>query len=315
LESRTGRRLSSRSAPREWSLTSPVAPRAVPSKARCIARSQDRFRRPLVNGDGFPDPRCLPPTSAVWTRLRAIHFQNWLTARHRCRRFATAGPASDTRSPPPRSRAERLDRSSFPDALHARARTATHRSSTSATDAIREHHHGCPNSAAPHPQSPAGAALFSRCATFRRRLELRMARPAFAAQASRDVTGQGLQVETKRFVLPRLPPRPLAVRTSPQPDRLGHLMSRIRDDSPPGGVGVVGAMVGDPCTNAPGDSTACAASASRGSLPRTLAGQGRLARLPAKESALRCTRGAFHRRTRPFRGLPRLPTGCPQSVE
>ena len=316
-EPRPVRGFSSRAEPREWSLTPPVAPHAAPEqKLGAGARRQNRFRRPLVNEDDFPGPRRLLPTSAVWTRFRAIHFQNWLTTRHRCRRFATVGPASDTRSPPPRSRAERLDRFAFPDALHARARTATHRSSISATDAIREHHHGCPNSAAPHPQSPAGAALFSKRAAFRRRLELRMAAGCFRSAASRDVTGQGLHVETRFASRVRLlPPRPLAVRTSPQPDRLGHLMSHARDDSPLGGVGVVGAMVVDPCTNAPGDSAACATSASRGPLPRTLDGQGRLARSPAKESALRCTRGAFHRRTRPFRGLPRLPTSCPQPVE
>lgn len=173
------------------------APRRCRAKPGALARYQNRFRRPLVNEDDFPGPKRLPPTSAVWTRFRAVHFQNWLTTRHRYRRFATDGPASDTRSPPPRSRAERLDRSTFPDALHARARTATHRSSTSATDAIREHHHGCPNSAAPHPQSPAGAALFSKRAAFRRRLELRMAAGCFRSAASRDVTGQGLHVETR----------------------------------------------------------------------------------------------------------------------
>jgi hypothetical protein len=43
--------------------------------------------------------------------------------------------------------------------------------------------------------------------------------------------------------------------------------------------------------------------------------QGRLTHPPAKKSAIRCTRGAFHRRMVPRRGWPLSPTTCPQAVE
>jgi hypothetical protein len=53
---------------RERPLTSPVAPRGFPVTRR-PSWSQSRFHRPLVNEDGFPDPRRLPSTDAPWGAL------------------------------------------------------------------------------------------------------------------------------------------------------------------------------------------------------------------------------------------------------
>ena len=62
-----------------------------------------------------------------------------------------------------------------PRALRARTNDAGHRLSTSAIETIHEHDHECPSSAAPHPQSPAGAAVLPEVAPFRARSGLRMA--------------------------------------------------------------------------------------------------------------------------------------------
>lgn len=68
-----------------------------------------------------------------------------------------------------------------PRALHAWLNDAGHRLSTSAIETIHEHDHECPSSAAPHPQSPAGAAFLPEAAPFRARSGLRMAHLAFAS--------------------------------------------------------------------------------------------------------------------------------------
>jgi len=53
-----------------------------------------------------------------------------------------------------------------PRALRARTNDAGHRLSTSAIETIHEHDHECPSSAAPHPQSPAGAAFLPEAHPF-----------------------------------------------------------------------------------------------------------------------------------------------------
>jgi len=61
------------------------------------------------------------------------------------------------------------------------------------------------------------------------------------------------------------------VNASPQPDRLGHLLSQARDDPPPGDVGVVGSWFSsryEPTSL----SRRSRAGASRSPLPRALTG-------------------------------------------
>ena len=130
---------------------------------------------------------------------------------------------------PLRSRAEELDPHRDPRALRSWARRAARRPSTSAIVALREHDHGRPNPAVPHPRSPAGAASLS---TDRLAASpscgwppnLAVLKPAEESRArGHDPRQLGLDVR-------HLPPRSLAVEASPQPDRLGHLMSRARGD-------------------------------------------------------------------------------------
>jgi hypothetical protein len=132
----------------------------------------------------------------------------------------------------------------------------------------------------------------------------------FRSTASRDFTGQGPrrgQLASAR----RLSPRSLAGRASPQPDRLGHLLSppvssagwsRLRRGRLP---------FGSSFTSVP--------DGGRRSAPRLPGfrfrgdplGQGRLTHSPAKGSALRCARGAFRCWTTPAGGSPCLPQAVP----
>jgi len=89
------------------------------------------------------------------------------------------------------------------------ARTAR-RLSTSAIETIREHNRLIDRTLHTTPESPP-AQLFCRWPG------------PFQGSASRDVMGQG-PVWTSQSL--RLSPRSLAVKASPQPDRLGHLLSR-----------------------------------------------------------------------------------------
>jgi hypothetical protein len=73
-----------------------------------LAKNQDRFRRPLVNEDDFPDPERLSSTS-VPKKIRSREPSGLEGTRHRSRGFATDDPASDALSPLERSRAEELD--------------------------------------------------------------------------------------------------------------------------------------------------------------------------------------------------------------
>jgi hypothetical protein len=88
----------------------------------------------------------------------------------------------------------------------------------------------------------------SAVTTFRRCAELRMARPTFVSRPVENSRVRGL-AETRRSLGRLLPPRPLAVKALPQPDRLGHPLSQARDDPPPGDVDVVGSCA--PATSLP----------------------------------------------------------------
>jgi len=89
------------------------------------------------------------------------------------------------------------------------ARTAR-RLSTSAIVSIHEHNRLIDRTLHTTPESPP-AQLFCRWPG------------PFQSSASRDVTGQGPVWINQN---PRLSPRSLAWKASPQPDRLGHLLSR-----------------------------------------------------------------------------------------
>jgi hypothetical protein len=89
-------------------LTLPVVPLSTSGVlAGRLVRNQDRFHRPLVNEDDFPDPERLPSTGAPKAiALAIVRFEG---TRHRSRGFATDDSASDALSRLQRSRAEELD--------------------------------------------------------------------------------------------------------------------------------------------------------------------------------------------------------------
>jgi len=161
-----------------------------PTRSRAPDNGQDRFHRLPVKESGCPDPGCLPSTSAPRTPLSREVGLVWEPA------TGLAALPRTIRLPallhsPLRSRAEELDPHRDPRALRSWARRAARRPSTSAIVAIREHDHGRPNSAAPHPQSPADAASFStvRLAT---PAELRMATGLSTMQPAERSRARGL---------------------------------------------------------------------------------------------------------------------------
>jgi len=80
--------------------------------------------------------------------------------------------------------------------------------------------------AGPHRRSPTGAA-FRKTAAFRRGSAARGDAP-FGAQPAEMSRARGTRTELLRCAR-HLSPRSLTVKASPQPDRLGHLVSRARD--------------------------------------------------------------------------------------
>jgi hypothetical protein len=112
--------------------------------------------------------------------------------------------------------------------------------------------------------------------------------------ASREATGQGPRSGCSRIRFAQLPPsRSLATGASPQPDRLGHLLSQARDvagwsSSAPSGRRVSASHLFRVCPTI--------------SAYAAIASQGHFLRGSAKSHAFSGTRGAFHRRIRPVRG-------------
>lgn len=189
-----------------------------------------------------------------------------------------------------------------PRALHAWGIDAGHRLSTSAIETIHEHDHECPSSAAPHPQSPAGAAFLPEAVPFRARRGLRMAGLACASwpaevprvrgrawrgDAGHIATSPTAIARGRSFAPTRSTRAPhVASRDERRPEttaspetrcaRLPRLTSHVDARAPP-------CVPGPAAAGAPG--------------------KGRFVRLPAKVSVLSRTRGAFHRRTTlPFSG-------------
>jgi hypothetical protein len=207
----------------ERPLTLPVAPREGHPVARItVSRSQDRFCRPFVSEGDFLDPERLPSTSAP-EKIAFATVPFWgnpppisrlCHRRFGFRRFFTP-PALSRRRARPILVIQRLFASGR-EGPRAACRLP-------AIDTIREHNLGSPE---PRMTSPTVARRRSHS----RDRDLSIAtlscgwRRSFRSAASRDVTGQGPrrgQLASAR----RLPPRSLAGRASPQPNRLGHLMS------------------------------------------------------------------------------------------
>jgi hypothetical protein len=102
---------------------------------------------------------------------------------------------------------------------------------------------------------------------------------------------------------------------SPQPIRLGHLLSRLAACAGWSCLRRGGFLPVPPGTSAPGFDSLSRSSPPGDPLPcgRGFRGQGRLTRTPAKGNAIRCTRGAFHRRIAPAGArlaLPKLSPAC-----
>lgn len=104
-------------------------------------------------------------------------------------------------------------------------------------------------------------------------------------------------------------------RASPQPIRLGHLLSRLAACAGWSCLRRGGFLPVPPGTSAPGFDSLSRSPPPGDPLPcgRGFRGQGRLTRTPAKGNAIRCTRGAFHRRIAPAGArlaLPKLSPAC-----
>jgi hypothetical protein len=156
-------------------------------------------------------------------------------------RLCRRPPASDARSLLALARRE-LDRDTIPVALHPWAAVAKRRSSTSATDPIREHHHEPFEPRPPRARSPLRAAAFASAeaedlrvtidsVAFRRRCR----QPAEKSRVRGANVGAALALPPPR--------RSLAVEALPQPDRLGHLLSRTRGNRGRSGLGSPSTLV------------------------------------------------------------------------
>jgi hypothetical protein len=138
--------------------------------------AEGRLDHRLVKGDGLRRPET--PSAArcpLSKRLRACSYLFWMGACHRARCLAAIEPASGAVSPFCALAQDGLGLVRDPRALRTRAIVAGRRLSVSAIESIHEHDRVRPNSAAPHPQSPAGAAFLPAVAPFRMRAGLRMA--------------------------------------------------------------------------------------------------------------------------------------------
>jgi len=201
-----------------------------------------------------------------------------------------------------------------PRALRTRVSVTGNRLSVSAIESIHEHDHERPSSAAPHPQSPAGAAFLPVVAPFRMRTGLRMADSlSRAGQPSFHGSGvDGVGGNESRSLVVRRPPTAIARGRSFAPTRstrTPHVARR--DERRPETTSSVdgGALHASPTVR-------LTRRRSRAIVPPDLCcrigrRKGRTARSPAKVFVRCRTRGAFHCRTAPpFRG-PLLP---PQPV-
>ena len=125
----------------------------------------------------------------------------------------------------------------------------------------------------------------------------------FSMRSQPRCHGPGALPEAAAPRLRHLSSQSLTKRASPQPDRLGHLLSRL----------VVVVRLETPAPQSTPRSRHM--SSPSGTPERRRALKGRLRRSSAKRSAVRRTRGAFRRWNEPQKGSASSSTGCPQSVE
>jgi hypothetical protein len=151
-------------------------------------------------------------------------------ARHRYLGFAAEGPASDALSPP-RSLGGVARPGAFLEALRLGARRAKRRLSTSATNPrSASTTDGSSEPRAPRPRSPANEAVFRAAPP--RGMSGRIAGGHASRHGQPRRHGPGAGPKDDRPSWTRLlPSRSLAAGALPQPDRLGHLMSRTRGDA------------------------------------------------------------------------------------
>ena len=149
------------------------------------------------------------------------------------------------------------------------------------------------------PLSPGGAAFLER-EPFDSGARTADGDVPFGSQPVEISRARGLvEVSLPRTWL--LPPRSLAVGASPQPDRLGHLLSRLVTKRRLGETLRRGASPFE-------DAFARARPARTASGPRLL---GPLSALLREEERVLLARGAFHRRTAPAGAPPRSPQAVP----
>jgi len=132
----------------------------------------------------------------------------------------------------------------------------------------------------------------ARTSSFRPLRDPREGSPSPFRAAKPSGHGSGAECRRRfRFRLQLLPTRLRAPRAWPQPDWLGHLMSRIRD--------LVGRRGQLDRSNPPDDRPAFTETLAPEARLRVASRKGRLPHAPAKRRTFRRTQGAFRRRTSP----------------
>lgn len=175
----------------------------------------------------------------------------------------------------PYSRIERLDAARDPQALHLRARRATRRLSTSAIDTIREHNRRMI-------RAPQNRSVVAHVAAILARMRAAGGSAILSNRfASRGFTGQG---PMHRDAIPMFPAPPIAIARN-------------------------GSFAPTRSARAPLVAISCRIELER-SIRWARPPKGRLTRSSAKRSAIRRTRGAFHRRMDPW-GPARSPPIVP----
>jgi hypothetical protein len=185
--------------------------------AEASRRRQNRFRHLLVKRDGFHGPKRLPSTSCPL----GVRFRDRLER----------GPATGPRVLPPeagfrRSFAPHYDEEGLDLAAFASSSLASARCHAPLVDFCNRNDPQARPIGSMKPASPISHPVLSQRARTRKTV-----RRLLSERRSRVVTGQGLdRIHRLSPVDPqRLSPRLRAARASPQPDWLGHLLSRARD--------------------------------------------------------------------------------------
>jgi hypothetical protein len=217
----------------EGPLTLSVAPRARPAFDRLRSRSQGPLLPPPRQGRRFRRSRTPSADKCSPVPLSRCPFRGG--ARHRCLGFAASCPAPGACSPLLGSRPERLDRRFsrlFTPGCDGRAPLVDFCN----LPTIHEHDLEPPEPRTPRFGSPRSEAPSPRSLSRSKRRT-----GGSPKRASREFTGQGPSEERERSSIRLLSWRSLAMRALPQPDRLGHLLSR---GSLTPAAGAAGAILG-----------------------------------------------------------------------